>query len=95
MDLLGRATRAGAFRETEILTAQTGMRKMIFRGLDEYFAYVPKTENGESREDLRVRPFRKVSPIFWISLAPRKTVSREIGVSNKTSLNWSSLKINR
>lgn len=57
MDLLGRATRAGAFRETEILTAQTGMRKMIFRGLDEYFAYVPKTENVESREDLRVRPF--------------------------------------
>lgn len=52
MDLLGRSIRAGAFREIEILTARTGMRKMIFRELDEYFAYVPKTGDGKRERSL-------------------------------------------
>lgn len=55
MDLLGRATRAGAFRETEILTARTGNAKDDISWLGRVFRVRPENVPKTVKREIFVR----------------------------------------
>lgn len=78
---------------------------MIFRGLDEYFAYVLKIGDNESPRDFHIHQFRKVHVNIWdwtlmyeIILTKSPYVScypTNQGHELIIFLNWSLLKINQ